>query len=227
MTKQHNSIRYPPIDTMEIQGEHWEPMRESASHSISSLGRLRNDTTGTILRTSTNQRGKLKCGISVHSIPVTVYLAEAVWAAFFEPLLGPLPEGAVIAHRDGDRRNCAAANLTTETVDERQERQRRKAESLLRPWPGARGRRRRGKPGKGARSTDVLTDESFSHQKKKVARACRHGHPLSMTEQDDQNTLMWGVGNRVCKTCTGAESLAPIRQYHGYYGVAHPPESHE
>lgn len=49
----------------------------------------------------------------------------------------------------------------------------------------------------------VIADRSHPHGRLKVASTCRYGHPLSRDGKDDENTLIWGFGNRICRICQG------------------------
>lgn len=45
----------------------------------------------------------------------------------------------------------------------------------------------------------------------KTATKCRKGHRLSMTGEPDENTVIWGYGNRQCVACAGAKDGPRMR----------------
>lgn len=184
-----------------IFGRHYEAV---------STGEIRRIRTGRALKPSRNQAGKLKVSFSADGNGRTAYLANEIYAAF----VGPLPDGYIITHLNGDRADCRPQNLAAVTEEELRERQRAAATRMLLP-PRWRGRI----PGH-------LTDFGLSHGRTKCAPTCRVGHPLSMTGGDDGNTLTWGRGNRVCRVCSGLDLLAPLCAAYGYsrhYGVSAAP----
>src|SRR4051794_10913682 len=90
------------------------PVEYAARYQVSNLGRVRRAATGPntrkgkILRPALTRSGHPIVKLSAGGISRGFQLASLVADAF----LPPGPPGAILKHRDGDRSNCAAGNLT-------------------------------------------------------------------------------------------------------------------
>lgn len=85
-----------------------------------------------------------------------------------------------VQHLNGDELDCRPENLT---------------------WALGPRRLARRVPDDSYRPVRIASVAGSPWGRTKAATKCRKGHELSMTGKDDDNTLTWGTGNRVCLVC--------------------------
>lgn len=89
--------------------EEWRDLSMFPNYCVSDLGNVRTIKTGRILKRSKNQQGHLKVNLTeaghIHTRNVNHLVAKTF---LDEP---PREDFYSVIHRDGDKTNCAAANL--------------------------------------------------------------------------------------------------------------------
>lgn len=89
--------------------ELWAIVKGFENYAVSTKGRVRNLKTGRLLKHQSSRRGGWYAFINLckkgtrKNVNVHLLVAEA--------FLGPRPEGMVVHHRDGKRKNPAVINL--------------------------------------------------------------------------------------------------------------------
>ncbi len=119
--------------------------------------------------------------ISVNGKPVSAYLHEWIARAFY----GMPPMGYKPIHASGDRTDNRPENLIYTWAEPHH------VPSWAERWQNG--------------WLPAHLDAHRSHGRIKVATRCRKGHRLSMRGEPDNNTHIWGYGNRVCTVCNYVE----------------------
>jgi hypothetical protein len=182
------------------------PIPAFTRYEISVNGRVRNIKTGRFLKTSLATGGYPKLNLrNDHGRSATVFVNAAVLTAF----VGKIPDNATFLYRDGSRQNVGLYNLGWETPKER---------TLIVQGID-------GKP-------KLVTLPTVLSGRFKPSTVCRgmvvngrrlKGHPLSIDGNEDENTLTWGYGNRVCRMCDAPHGLPePAQVYSLHFGVGLP-----
>lgn len=86
----------------------WELAPRFPGYSVSSDGRVRNDSRDREMRLSVNQYGTVKVGLIQDGVRVTVQVADLVAQAF---LPDPPPNFDTVVHLNGNKTDCRAENL--------------------------------------------------------------------------------------------------------------------
>lgn len=92
----------------------WRKVDGFPQYSVSDSGKVRNDTTGRILKTQSDRFGYLRLGLSNENGRSKKYLHRLVAEAFVPNMDGKTE----VNHKDGNKRNCAAENLEWVTPHE-------------------------------------------------------------------------------------------------------------
>ena len=99
---------------MEANREYFRAISVFTDYEISSVGRVRNSTTGRILKLRTSKKGYLDVCLSKNGTSKRLLVHRLVAEAFFE---NPT-EKRTVDHIDSDRRNNCLSNLRFATVAE-------------------------------------------------------------------------------------------------------------
>lgn len=182
------------------------PIPAFTRYDVSDTGRVRNIKTGRFLKTSLATGGYPKLNLrNDDGQSATVFVNAAVLTAF----VGKIPDNATVLYRDGSRLNVNLYNLGWETPEER---------TLI--VQGIDG------------NPKLITLPPVLSGRFKPSTVCRgpvvngrrrKGHPLSIDGSEDENTLIWGYGNRVCRTCDaphGLSTVDPRYLYNRHFGIA-------
>lgn len=95
--------------------ERWVTISSFPAYEISDLGRIRNRSTGNIRKCLDNGNGYLQTNFCVDGIRTRVAIHALVAEAFLDTRQ---PEQTCIRHRDGNKGNNRATNLSYGTVQE-------------------------------------------------------------------------------------------------------------
>jgi len=94
--------------------ENWKPVVDCEGlYAISDSGKVRREVSktrakaGTMLKGYIDRDGYANVGVSVHGKPKLIRVHRAVFTAF----VGPIPQGFVINHKDGNKLHNAVSNL--------------------------------------------------------------------------------------------------------------------
>lgn len=189
----------------------WMPIPAFTRYEASNTGRIRNTKTGRIMQTSLATGGYPKLNLrNNNGQPATVFVNAAVLTAF----VGKIPDNATVLYRDRSRRNVSLYNLGWDTPEER---------TLI--VEGIDG------------SPKLITLPPVLSGRFKPSTVCRgafvrdggrrrKGHPLSIDGNEDENTYIWGYGNRVCRICDAPHGLPAVDtryQYNPHFGLGQRP----
>lgn len=103
-----------------MTNEEWRPVPASANYAVSSTGKVRRETTNTsgragrLMKLTRTRRGYFNVNLSFDGRQKGFRVHRLVWEAFN----GPIPEGLVINHIDGDPGNNHLSNLEAVTTSE-------------------------------------------------------------------------------------------------------------
>jgi hypothetical protein len=175
----------------------WNTIPGFERYEITDFGQVRNSKTGRLMKSSMATGGypKLNLRAAATGQPKTVYTNVAVLSAF----VGNIPDDATILHRDRLRGNCRLPNLGWVTLTE--------CTYVVESGDGY----------------TLLTVPIDLEHGPATGAFCRNGHRLALNRRDDDNTLVWGVGNRVCRICNAPHGLPALDQsYSLHFGVGRP-----
>lgn len=89
--------------------ELWEPIEDFPGYSVSSYGRVKNDLTGRILKTSPTQRGSVKVGLIFEGVQKTKLVNVLVAEAFLPKPTNPLFDTPI--NKDTNKENNCVDNI--------------------------------------------------------------------------------------------------------------------